>query len=473
MVKRIVLLVSLLFGCRMAFAQESRTEIRVGFRVGTSTIDPSFGGNAAHLSEIVSFLEKAEGDSTIILKEVRFSGYASPEGGERRNRQLAAARLHAIENYVRSRIAIADSVVSRHEGGGIAWEYLAESVEASDMPHKEEALRVLREVPERIYDKSGKIVDGRKKQLMELQWGRTWHYMAEHFFARLRNACTVAVTVTVKRAPAPLPAETEQPEKSEEDKRAAAPADTPAAVPAETAPAAEAGSTAAAETEADNSTAAAGPAGTAAAAEHARTAAAAQTAAAPAHRRPFYMALKSNLLYDVLAVPNIGAEFYLGRNWSAAANWMYGWWDTDRSHRYWRVYGGEVAVRKWFGRRAQEKPLTGHHLGLYGQLFTFDFEWGGKGYMGGEPGSTLWDEPNYAAGVEYGYSLPVGRRLNLDFTIGAGYWGGKYHEYSPVDGHYVWQSTKRRRWFGPTKAEISLVWLLGRGNRNAGKGGAQ
>ncbi len=49
--------------------------------------------------------------------------------------------------------------------------------------------------------------------------------------------------------------------------------------------------------------------------------------------------------------------------------------------------------------------------------------------------------------------------------------GGKFYEYDPLDGHDVWQSTKQRHWFGPTKAEISLVWLLGRGNSNNRKGG--
>ena len=43
----------------------------------------------------------------------------------------------------------------------------------------------------------------------------------------------------------------------------------------------------------------------------------------------------------------------------------------------------------------------------------------------------------------------------------------------PLDGHYVWQTTKKRRWFGPTKAGISLVWLIGRGNYNEKKGGRQ
>ena len=178
------------------------------------------------------------------------------------------------------------------------------------------------------------------------------------------------------------------------------------------------------------------------------------------------------LFYDDAAlVSNIGAEFYLGKGWSVGANWMYAWWNSNKRHNYWRIYGGELDIRKYFGRRAQTKPLTGHHLGIYGQAFTYDFETGHKGYIGGKPGGTLWDKLNYAIGVEYGYSLPISRRLNLDFTLGVGYWGGEYHEYIPSDGHYVWQSTKQRHWFGPTKAEVSLIWLIGRGNYNEKKGG--
>jgi len=189
--------------------------------------------------------------------------------------------------------------------------------------------------------------------------------------------------------------------------------------------------------------------------------------------RPFYMSVKTNVLYDVVALPNVGVEFHLGRNWSIAANWMYGWWNNDRRHRYWRAYGGDIAVRKWFGKAAAAKPLTGHHLGIYGQAFIYDFEFGGKGQMAGAPGKPLWDSPSYAVGVEYGYSLPLSRRLNIDFTLGMGYLGGKYYEYEPVDYHYVWKATKQRRRFGPTKAEVSLVWLIGHGNSNEKKGGAE
>lgn len=178
---------------------------------------------------------------------------------------------------------------------------------------------------------------------------------------------------------------------------------------------------------------------------------------------PFYMAVKTNMLYDLAIVPNIGVEFYLGKNYSVAGNWMYSWWKSDPKAWYWRTYGGDLAVRWWFGEKAQQKPLQGHHVGLYGQIVTYDFEIGGRGYLG--------DRWSYGGGVEYGYSLPIARRMNIDFNIGVGYLGGEFKEYLPIDGHYVWQVTKQRHWFGPTKAEISLVWLLGRGNINEGKGG--
>ena len=166
----------------------------------------------------------------------------------------------------------------------------------------------------------------------------------------------------------------------------------------------------------------------------------------------FNIALKTNMLYDLALVPNIGVEFYLGRKWSIAANWMYAWWKKERWNWWWRIYGGDVAVRKWFGERAGYRPLTGHHIGVYAQMITYDLQSGHWGYLG--------DRWSYAGGVEYGYSYPVSRDLHLDCTLGVGYLGGKYEKYLPGEDCYVWQATKQRHWIGPTKAEVSLVWLL-------------
>ncbi len=416
----------LLLGCIHVFGQESQKEVNVEFPVGKSTLDTTYGDNASKLSEVVSFLERVKRDSTLELVKVSFSGFASPEGCFALNKNLAEKRCHSLEYYVRKHFLLPDSIIFRSEGC-IAWNHLAELVENSDMPHKEEAVNVLRNVPEFIYNSNGILIDSRKKHLMELQYGRTWHYMYKHFFRKVRNAGIILVTIR------PKPVINVKPVVEEESPIATGSVDTTVV--------------------ANSSDMMAG--------------------GSPTKPNPFYMVLKTNMLYDVLAVPNIGVEFYLGRNWSVGINWMYGWWKKESRQRYWRMYGGDIALRKWFGKRAMEKPLTGHHAGIYAQAFTFDFEWGGKGYMAGKPSGTIWDRANYAAGVEYGYSIPVARYLNLDFTLGMGYWGGKYYEYIPLDSHYVWQATKKRHWFGPTKAEISLVWLLGRGNYNQKKGDRQ
>lgn len=183
-------------------------------------------------------------------------------------------------------------------------------------------------------------------------------------------------------------------------------------------------------------------------------------------RFPLHLNVKSNLLYDVALLPNIGIEWYVGKNWSLTADWMYGWWDRDRSHFYWRAYGGTLGFRKWIGKKAAEKPLAGHHIGIFAGVVTYDFEFGHEGIMGGLPRRTLWDRCNFISGVEYGYSMPIARRLNLDFTIGVGYLGGKYIKYQPHAGGYEWKSGHQLTWIGPTKAEISLVWLIGNQNTN-------
>jgi hypothetical protein len=177
-------------------------------------------------------------------------------------------------------------------------------------------------------------------------------------------------------------------------------------------------------------------------------------------------ALKTNLLYDAALVPSLGGEFYLGKQWSIAANWQYAWWNTKKW--FWRTYGGELGVRKWLGSAAKERPLTGHHVGIYGQVLTYDFMIGDRGFMSGNASEHGFANPSYAFGLDYGYSLPIAKRLNIDFVLGLGYQGGVYNDYNFFEDHYVWQATKRRHFIGPTKAEISLVWILGPVNKKGG-----
>ena len=180
--------------------------------------------------------------------------------------------------------------------------------------------------------------------------------------------------------------------------------------------------------------------------------------------KPF-MALRTNLLYDAAVLPNIGLEVALGKGFTIGFDWFYTWIFTDPKHLYWQSYGGYLTARYYWGKAAAEQPFTGHHVGIYGLALTYDIEFGGIGYQAAQFG--------FGGGVEYGYSLRVARSLCIDFGIGLGYQGGEYKVYQPTDdgtGHYVWMSTHRRNWWGPTKAEVSLKWLLEASPRPSPKG---
>ena len=403
--------------------KENRDSVKIYFHKGRTEIDLSLRDNRRSLEKISRRILEYRPDTAFSICKIMVVGAASPEGSIELNRRLSELRAKRLFDHVCGYSPLPDTLKTSVFVGR-DWRGLLRLVENDPgMPGKSETVELLQGIVSEV-EASG---NGENKinELKRLRYGIPYRYMYRNLFPDLRASCLYIWY---------------------ESKRKSFPAmqvishlhDT-LYLPCKLSPfGGETGGFQSGE-----------------------------------KHGPFYMAVKTNMLYDALLVPNIGVEFYVGKNWSLAGNWMYAWWKSDRHHNYWRLYGGDLEVRRWFGRKASEKPLAGHHIGLYGRIFTYDFETGGTGYMGGKPGGTLWDKMNYSVGLEYGYSLPVARRLNLDFVIGVGYWGGEYHKYAPIDGHYVWKETRRRHWFGLTEAEISLVWLLGRGNYNEKKGGRQ
>lgn len=436
MKKRILLLAGLVFSSMSIIAQDRiQTDtigVKVYFRQGYSIFEPDFRENGIRLGKFAEQLEKAGADSLVKTGTIHIVGAASPEGIAKMNQRLSEKRAETLIAWLRQNLPLPDSSFSK-EGIGVDWKGLTRLVENSEMPYREDVLDILYNTPEWVI-RNGVVVDGRQRQLGMLHGGQAWWYMEKHFFPELRSsAMEIYCEITVP-APAPVPEEVlPEPDTTGLAGVPAVPADTLQA------PDTSAAQEPAAVTEPEP----------------------APVAETPSVRKPFYMALKTNMLYDAALVPNAGVEFHIADGWSIGANWMYAWWKSDRHARYWRTYGGDLAVRKYFGKKAEEKPLQGHHLGVYGQMLTYDFELGGRGYLG--------DRWSWGAGIEYGYSLPVARRINIDFSLGLGYLGGEYKEYLPMDGHYVWQATRNRHWVGPTKAEITFVWLLGYGNTNPDK----
>lgn len=392
-----------------------KVEMRVFFHIDKYDVDLSLGNNRLSLAKIDDFLCRVKNDSSITIDEVRISGSASPEGSRKWNESLAVSRMRVLKEYVVGHAGwLCDSDVTMC--GGISdLTDLCREIESSDIKNRQVALDILADpVAPEI----------RMRRLRTVENGRLWNEIRP-LLRNLRYA-----TVVFRYSKTEISVDT-----CDVESDTVIAVDDGAPVQVEEIPG-------------DTQTEYLIPA--------------TLDITEGKSRKPLYVSLKTNMLYDALLIPSVGAEVYLGKMMSINANWSYAWWRSDRRHNYWRYYGGDIALRRWFGEKAVGKPLTGHHLGLYAQILTYDFELGGKGQMGAKY--------NYGGGVEYGFSLPVARRVNIDFTIGLGYLGGRYHEYTPIDGHYVWQATRQRHWFGPTKAEISLVWLIGYGNFNNRKG---
>lgn len=406
--RRTALLLLLLPFFGQLYAAVEVDSIEIGFKQSHIDFDRSIDRNGERIDSLISIM-RADSIARVNrrLRSIEVVGAASPEGSVRFNQYLSEQRAATLFNIFRDRGLIGDSAVS-FTYLGRDWGGLRKMVEADgNVPSRDKVLGLLTDITDRPGAVSHPL--NRLKSIGDFQ---SYLYLYNNIFPALRRS-TLVITYDERPIFVPFPAPRPAMEGAEMH---------PAALPF--------------------------------------------VPVEPEQRKPFYMAIKTNMLYDAALLPNVGAEFYLGKNWSVFGDWMYGWWDKDSRHFYWRAYGGTLGVRRWFGRAADIKPLTGHHAGLFAGAVTFDFELGGRGYMGGIPRGTIRDRALFIAGIEYGYSLPVTRRLNIDFTIGLGYLGGKVIKYSPYENFYRWESTERLNWVGPTKLEVALVWLIGYGNVN-------
>ena len=441
MVKKIVMVVlmptTLLANAYAASIQDSlRTTIY--FRPGYSLLELSYRDNAANMKALTQGIQTIKGNPCVQLQHIRILSAASPEGNSALNKRVAKRRGERLRDYLKETLVLPDSIFTVSSAGE-DWQGLASLIAREKTPWRNKALQIIRHTPEWV-TRNGKVVDGRKRQLQNLDGGKAWKYMLDNHFYTLRTGAVVVCEVKTladevhadrTHAEAHEGSHADFADYADESKLSAAearpesasqsPSSPPfPAIPSQVHPEQESPSAAS------------------------------------------YFALKSNLLYDALLIPNLSLEASISGGWTLGAGGMFAWWSKDAKHRYWRIYGGGLEIRKYFGTLSKSKPLQGHHLGIYGDFLTYDFEFGAKGYQ---------SKATYAAGIKYGYSHPIANRLNLDFALGIGYLHSNYKTYVPRDGCYVYQETKKRKWLGPTQAEISLVWLLGKGNTNKKKGG--
>jgi len=197
----------------------------------------------------------------------------------------------------------------------------------------------------------------------------------------------------------------------------------------------------------------------------------------PKPSNPSFVALKTNLLYDAALLPNLTAEFYLGRKWSVAVEGNWSWWvfgSPVQDRWYHRIQVAGIELRKWV---KSPYPLHGHAIGVYGMTGDYDLRLFPKnensmGYLSYgwfSPYEQLQTKMSWSAGLSYAYSFPVARRFNLEFGLAVGYVTGEYYKYDYCMVDQQWEQLRQqakynRHYIGPTRVGVSLVWLLDAGN---------
>lgn len=164
-------------------------------------------------------------------------------------------------------------------------------------------------------------------------------------------------------------------------------------------------------------------------------------------------ALKTNLLTWATTTPNAAIEFAVARKWTLNLAAAYNPWDLNSRKggiRHWLV---QPEARYWFCN-AFERHFVGLH-GIYGQYQISDI----KLPIGRDLTGKRYDGWGVGAGLSYGYHRPLSPRWAMEFSIGAGYVYLDYKKYN-CGKCSNYQGLSNRHYIGPTKAAISLIYMI-------------
>ncbi len=163
------------------------------------------------------------------------------------------------------------------------------------------------------------------------------------------------------------------------------------------------------------------------------------------------VALRTNLLLDLVGGPNLGVVIPIGRHFSVGGDFAYAYTRIKNTYAL-QTIRGTVEGNYWFNPR--RNPLTGWNAGIYATYCSrFDVQWG-RGVQG---------DGYWSAGVSAGYAW----RLSDNFNLGISAMGGYFHspemrEYGrPRDGHLMWEKTRYNVGrIALTQVRVDFVWLI-------------
>ena len=375
---------------------------RIFYPVNKTVIYEDYMDNAEMLGRIQKYLEKSPKIDSITIYS-----YASPEGPYRLNKRLAAERGKAAKQYLLNHIPaernFPDSLIIL-DPTAENWTGLRDKVFYQyHHDDKEDVLAIL--------DRTDITDEQRKVLLKRLNRGKSWQYILKEIMPHLRYATWISVWQRIREE---VRIEFE-PSLKMDLPVIQMPALSLLPVPP---PILE-----------DTKT---------------------------------VLALKTNLLYDLASWLNFSVEVPIGDKFSALYYHQFPWWRWGKANNEFcmRFLSIGAEGRWWFKPMPREKTekrikrdrLMGHFAGFYVESGKYDFE---------RKRDICYQGEHWSAGLSYGYSMPIGKRLNLEFSLSVGYASIAYRGYTPSEDYEIlWRDPdKAGRWhyIGPTKAQVSLV----------------
>lgn len=159
-----------------------------------------------------------------------------------------------------------------------------------------------------------------------------------------------------------------------------------------------------------------------------------------------YMAIKSNLAYDAVAILNLAYEVQLSQKFSLEIPVMWSLWDWEADNGV-RTVTLQPGVKYHFGEQG-----SGHAVGADLGIGWFNMRHNKKRYQ--DTG-----RPMMGVSLNYSYTLPLGKRWAAEFSVGVGYVNMSYNTYYNIEnGAKI--SKNERNYVGPTRIGISLSYKL-------------
>lgn len=417
---RVVLAVLLVFVGSFSLRAQARARtieeqaLKVYFQFDKSFVNDNYMGNAATLSMLDS-LVAAGGVSA--LESVKVVSYSSPEGNYAYNLALSKKRTESINRLL---LAAYPELEGRIELDykGEAWQDLRSKVEA-DSNFTEEVRSKILAIIDSDQDPTSKEIS--LKALP--QYKRLYaNYFKQFRYAEIRLRIANSQPEPVQEPEISIPEPEIQPVEEEEivtPQIDTIPIDTPVVVPVAPAVVPEV-----------------------------------KPAPAPQGKKT-YFALKTNLLYDAVTALNFEVEVPIAGRWSVMAEDVFPWWHIDNKYAF-QMWEMGIEGRFWFKPwdvNGTEK-MRGWFVGAYGMSSKYDFQYDRSINYQGE---------YWSAGITAGYVMPIGKkkRMNLEFSLSAGYLQTDYRHYFPADDYSVLirdpYNMGTVSYFGPTKAKVSLI----------------